>query len=142
MSERASARGPGWKEEHMRRYRQTDGADGHVWNGAPTLLLTTVGRKSGEPYTTPLIYGRDGDRYLVVGSYGGAPKHPVWFLNLRDNPEIEVQVMGDKFKARARAATPEEKPSLWKTMTGIWPAYDDYQKRTSRDIPVVIIERG
>ena len=133
---------PGWQQEHRRRYEATNGEDGHIWNGAPILLLTTAGRKSGKPYTTPLIYGRDGDNYLIVGSRGGAETHAQWYLNLDANPEIEVQVLADKFKARARTATPEEKPALWKTMTAVWPAYDDYQQRTQRDIPVVIIERA
>jgi deazaflavin-dependent oxidoreductase (nitroreductase family) len=142
MTEQRSAQPPGWQQEHMRRYRETNGEDGHLWNGVPTLLLTTTGRRSGETHTTPLIYGRDGDRYLVVGSRGGGPRHPAWYLNLAAKPEVEVQVMGDRFSARARAATEAEKPALWKTMTAIWPAYDDYQSRTKRDIPVVILERA
>jgi deazaflavin-dependent oxidoreductase (nitroreductase family) len=133
---------PGWQQRHRERYEATNGEEGHIWQGVPTLLLTTKGAKTGSDYTTPLIYGQDGDRYLIVASYGGNPKHPQWYLNLRANPEIEVQVLADKFKARARTATPEEKPALWKTMTKVWPAYDDYQKRTKRDIPVVIIERA
>jgi deazaflavin-dependent oxidoreductase (nitroreductase family) len=131
----------GWREEHLKRYLETDGADGHIWNGAPTLLLTTTGRKTGKTYTTPLIYGRDGERYLVVGSRGGAKTHAQWYLNLRAIPDVEVQVLADKFRARARTANAEEKTALWKTMTSIWPAYDDYQKQTERGIPVVIIER-
>jgi len=133
---------PGWQQEHARRYIETNGEDGHLWNGVPTLLLTTRRRKSGDDYTTPLIYGTDGDRYLVVGSYGGAPKHPDWYRNLVADPNIRVQVGGDKFAASARTASPEEKPALWKTMTRIWPAYDEYQTRTEREIPLVIIERA
>jgi deazaflavin-dependent oxidoreductase (nitroreductase family) len=132
---------PGWQQDHARRYQASNGEDGHIWNGVPTLLLTTTGRKSGRQFTTPLIYGRDGDNYVIVGSVGGAEKHANWYLNLTANPEIEVQVKGDKFKAIARTATAEEKPALWKTMTAVWPAYDDYQKRTEREIPVVVIER-
>src|SRR5512134_669438 len=105
--------GPGWQQEHARRYRETNGEDGHIWNGVPTLLLTTTGKVSGQARTTPLIYGKDGDRYLVVASRGGAPKNPQWYRNLVAHPEIEVQVMADKFKARARPATSEEKPRLW-----------------------------
>jgi deazaflavin-dependent oxidoreductase (nitroreductase family) len=126
----------------MRRYIATGGRDGHIWEGVPTLLLTTRGRRSGQSRTTPLIYGRSGDRYLVVASRGGAPKHPDWYENLVAHPDIDVQVMADRFKARARTATAAEKPTLWKTMTAIWPAYDEYQGRTSREIPVVIIERA
>ena len=88
-----------------------------------------------------LIYGKDGERYLVVASRGGAPRNPQWYRNLVAHPEIEVQVMADKFRARARPATQEEKPRLWQLMTQIWPAYDDYQGRTQRSIPVVVIER-
>lgn len=132
---------PGWQQEHARRYIETNGADGHTWNGVPTLLLTTTGRRSGQSHTTPLIYGKDGDRYLVVGSRGGAPRHAQWYLNLVANPQVQLQVMADRFPARARPAAPEEKPALWKIMTAIWPAYDEYQGKTKRDIPVVIFER-
>ena len=144
MSERPVIRPgePGWQQEHVRRYQETDGADGHIWNGVPILLLTTTGRKSGKRFTTPLIYGEDGGRYLIVGSRGGADHHPQWYHNLVAKPEIEVQVLGDKFKARARPANAAEKPGLWKTMTRVWPNYDEYQTRTKREIPLVIIERS
>jgi deazaflavin-dependent oxidoreductase (nitroreductase family) len=128
-------------QEHVRRYLETDGAEGHEWQGAHTLILTTTGRRSGEQRSTPLIYGRHGDDYLVVASKGGAPAPPAWYLNLEEHPEVTVQVMGDRFDARARTASPEEKPELWKTMTAQWPAYDEYQTRTDRDIPVVVLER-
>ena len=97
-------------------------------------------RRSGQPRPQPLIYGRHGDDYLVVASKGGAPQHPAWYLNLEANPEVEVQVMGDKMRAHARTATPEEKQTLWPTMTSEWPDYDRYQEITDRDIPVVILE--
>jgi deazaflavin-dependent oxidoreductase (nitroreductase family) len=135
-------RPPGWQQAHARRYIETGGQDGHIWEGVTTLLLTTTGRRSGQPRTTPLIYGRAGDRYLVVGSRGGAPTHPDWYENLVAQPEVHVQVMADRFKARARPATAEEKPVLWKTMIAIWPPYEEYQTRTAREIPVVIIERA
>src|SRR6266536_2002273 len=125
--QRGEARPEGWQQAHARRYIETNGEDGHMWNGVPTLLLTTTGRRSGEAKTTPLIYGRDGDNYLVVASRGGAPKHPQWYLNLSANPSIEVQVGADKFRARAKTASGDAKTRLWKTMTGIWPAYDEYQ---------------
>lgn len=127
--------------EHTRRYRETDGAEGHDWQNTQVLLLTTTGRKSGEPRELPLIYGRNGDDYLVVASKGGADTPPAWYLNLIADPTVEVQVRDDRFKAHARDATPEEKPELWKTMTAEWPAYDDYQSKTSRAIPVVVLER-
>jgi deazaflavin-dependent oxidoreductase (nitroreductase family) len=125
----------------MRRYIASGGQDGHLWEGVTTLLLTTTGRRSGQTRTTPLIYGRDGDRYLVVASRGGAPKHPSWYENLAAQPLVQVQGMADRFKARARTATAAEKPALWKTMAAIWPPYDEYQARTPREIPVVILER-
>jgi deazaflavin-dependent oxidoreductase (nitroreductase family) len=129
-------------DEHVRRYEETDGAEGHMWNGAPILILTTKGARTGEARKHALIYGEDGDRYLVVGSRGGAPEHPQWYRNLRAHPDVEVQVLGDKFAATARTATPEEKPRLWRIMTKVWPAYDSYQERTDRAIPVVILERA
>jgi len=113
MSENAPLRAgtPGWQLEHVRRYQATDGSDGYIINGAPILLLTTTGRKSGTQHTTPLIFGEDNGRYLIVGSRGGADTHAQWYLNLRKNPEVGVQVKGDKFKARARAADDSEKPA-------------------------------
>jgi deazaflavin-dependent oxidoreductase (nitroreductase family) len=131
-----------WFAEHVERYIATDGEDGHEWNGRPTLLLTTRGRRSGEAHTLPLIYGRDGDRLLIVASRGGAPNHPSWYLNLLADPEVEVQVKGDRFHARAHPAGPDEKPRLWGTMTTVFPDYAVYQTRTDRQIPVVILERS
>lgn len=128
-------------KEHVRRYQETDGAEGHDWNNTIVLLLTTKGRKSGKPYTTPLIYQKFGDDYLVVASKGGDPEHPQWYKNLQASPDAEVQVKGEKFKARARTAEPGEKPAMWRVMAATWPQYDDYQKNTDRDIPVVVLER-
>jgi deazaflavin-dependent oxidoreductase (nitroreductase family) len=127
-------------DEHIRRYEETDGAVGHEWNGATCLVLTTKGQKSGQTRKFALIYGRDGDNYLVVASKGGAPTHPGWYLNVTAEPEVQVQVLGNRFAARARTATPAEKPRLWKIMTEGWPNYDVYTTRTDRDIPVVILE--
>ena len=128
-------------QEHVRRYVETDGAEGHDWQGTTVLILTTTGRRSGQPRSTPLIYGKQGDEHVVVASKGGAEEHPSWYLNLVEEPVATVQVRGDRFKARARTATPEEKPELWRLMTERWPAYDEYQRKTSRDIPVVVLER-
>ncbi|MEU4537822.1 nitroreductase family deazaflavin-dependent oxidoreductase [Streptosporangium sp. NPDC023825] len=128
-------------KEHVDRYIATDGAEGHEWQGTTALLLTTIGRKSGEPRTTPLIYQRHGDDLLVVASKGGSDEPPLWYLNLQENPEVEVQVLGDRFRARARTATPGEKPEMWSIMTAAWPAYDEYTKKTEREIPVVVLER-
>lgn len=131
-----------WVAEHAQRYLATNGEDGHLWRGVPTLALTTIGRKTGTPRRTMLIYGRDGDNYLLVASQGGAPQHPQWYQNLVAQPEVGVQVLAERFTARARTATPEEKARLWPTMTALWPAFDEYQAKTSRDIPLVILERA
>jgi proline iminopeptidase len=129
-------------DAHIQAYLETDGERGHDWkNGAPALILTTVGRKSGEERLSPLIYGMAGEHPMIVASKGGHPNHPAWYLNLRENPEVQVQIRGDKFAARARDATPEERPELWKQMTEIWPDYDNYQRKTDREIPIVILER-
>jgi deazaflavin-dependent oxidoreductase (nitroreductase family) len=129
-------------EEHVRSYRETDGELGYLWReGAPTLLLTVTGRKSGDEYTTPLIFGEDGESYVLVASQGGRPQHPDWYLNLVANPDVEVQILGDCFRARARTAEGEERERLWRMMNGIWPHYDEYQARTERTIPVVVLER-
>jgi deazaflavin-dependent oxidoreductase (nitroreductase family) len=129
-------------QEHVRRYVATDGAEGHEWQGTTVLILTTTGRRSGEQRSTPLIYGPHDADYVVVASKGGAEEHPSWYLNLVEHPEVTVQVRGDRFSARARTATAEEKPELWQVMTQRWPAYDEYQRKTSREIPVVVLERG
>jgi deazaflavin-dependent oxidoreductase (nitroreductase family) len=126
-------------DEHVRRYRETGGEVGYLWNGVTTLLLTTRGRRTGEPRTRALIFGRDGDDYLVVASLGGAPRHPGWYHNLLATPSAEIQVRGDVMPVTARTASPEEKPRLWRTMTDLWPNYDVYQSRTERDIPVVVL---
>ena len=131
---------PLYGQEHVDRYLATDGAEGHDWNGTQALILFTTGRRSGEQRTTPLIYGRHGDDYLVVASKGGTPESPDWYLNLEANPDVEIQVKGDRLRARARTATPEEKPELWSIMTKEWPDYDNYQTKTDRDIPVVVLE--
>ena len=129
-------------DEHVRRYQETDGEVGHVWKeGSTILLLTTTGRKTGEHRTTPLIYGLEGGNPVIVASKGGAPEHPGWYRNLAETPEVEVQILGDTFAARARVAEGEERERLWRMMNGIWRYYDDYQSRTDREIPVVVLER-
>jgi deazaflavin-dependent oxidoreductase (nitroreductase family) len=130
-----------WVREHLHRYVATDGADGHEWKpGVPTLLLTTRGRRSGKLRRTPLIYGRDGDAYVVVASYGGSPQHPDWYLNLEAEPDVEIQVGPDVMPARAASAEGDARERLWTQMTGIWPDYDAYQSRTDRQIPIVTLE--
>ena len=130
----------GFVKDHIREYVESDGKKGYLWRGVTTLLLTTRGRKSGKLRRTALIFGRDGKIYLVVASKGGAPNHPLWYLNLVANPEVEIQVDAEKFTAHARTAAQEEKPRLWKIMAGIFPNYDEYQAKAGREIPVVILE--
>jgi len=128
--------------EHVRRYLETDGEVGYRWrNGAPILILTTTGRRSGEPRVKPLIFGEDDGRYVVVASRGGAQHHPSWYLNLSAVPDVHVQVKADRFRARARTAEGDERERLWQRMAEIWPAYDDYRQKTDREIPVVVLER-
>jgi deazaflavin-dependent oxidoreductase (nitroreductase family) len=129
-------------EEHVRRYRETDGAVGHVWRrGAKVLLLTTTGRRTGEPRTTPLIYESAGAGYVIVASKGGADEHPGWYRNLVANPKVDVQVLGEVFAANARTAHGDEREELWRLAALQWPDYDLYQTRTEREIPVVVLER-
>lgn len=125
--------------EHIRRYRETGGEVGYLWNGVPTLLLTTTGRRTGERRTSALIFGRDGEDYLVIASKGGAPRHPQWYENLTAYPGAEIQVRAQHLPVTARTASADEKPRLWKIMTGLWPNYDAYQARTDRLIPVVVL---
>src|SRR6476469_2204062 len=108
-------------QEHIDRYEATDGEEGHEWRGTTTLILTTKGRKSGATRKNPLIYQEHDGDYLVVASKGGWPHPPAWYLTLKENPEVEVPVKGARFTARARTATPDEKPELWQTMTAAWP---------------------
>jgi deazaflavin-dependent oxidoreductase (nitroreductase family) len=128
--------------EHVRRYLETDGVVGHQWNGVRTLVLTTTGRKSGQPRRSAMIYGQDGDSLVVIASQGGAPAHPNWYLNLVAEPHVGVQVGAERFPARARTAEGEERARLWSVMARIWPNYDVYQTRTERRIPVVVLERA
>jgi deazaflavin-dependent oxidoreductase (nitroreductase family) len=130
-------------DAHVRRYRETGGDVGHIWKeGSTILLLTTKGRKTGEPTTTPLIYAKDGDRYVIVASQGGAPEHPGWYRNLSKDPNVELQVEDDVFPARARTAEGEERERLWRLANDVWRHYDEYQTRTERRIPVVVLERA
>ena len=125
----------------MRRYVETGGREGHEWRGTTTLILTTRGRLSGEPRSTPLIYQTDGDAYLIVASKGGSDTPPAWFRNIEAAPAVTVQVRDERFDARARIADAQEKPRMWAKMVSVWPAYDDYQQRTQREIPIVVLER-
>lgn len=130
----------GWVAKHIEEYVETDGQKGHMWRGVPTLLLTTKGRKSGKLRRTALIYGRDGANYLLVASKGGSPAHPLWYLNLEADPNVEIQVGAELLHGLARTANAKEKPRLWKIMTQVYPTYDDYQAKTRRVIPLIVIE--
>jgi deazaflavin-dependent oxidoreductase (nitroreductase family) len=128
-------------QEHVAAYRESGGERGYDWRGTTILLLTTEGRSSGEPRTMPLIHRTDGDRWVVVASKGGAPAHPSWFQNLQANPEATIQVRAEEIPVRASVAEGEERRRLWQQMAEVWPAYDEYQARTDREIPVVILSR-
>jgi deazaflavin-dependent oxidoreductase (nitroreductase family) len=125
--------------DHVRLYRETDGREGYLWNGAPTLLLTTIGRKSGKERMQALIYAEDGDDFLVVASKGGSPDHPSWYLNLLTTPRVSVQVRDQRFEADAFPADDAERPRLWAIVSSVWPNYDVYATRTTRKIPVVVL---
>ncbi len=127
--------------EHVRVYRETGGERGYHWRGTTILLLSTVGRRSGEPRTTPLIHRVDGERWIVVASKGGAPAHPSWYENLLADPEATIEVGDQTIPVLASTAAGEERARLWSLMTEAWPAYDEYQGRTEREIPVVVLAR-
>lgn len=140
---------PGWMEEHAKRYLASGGTDGHLYTirqagrpdlTVPSLLLATTGRKSGEKLIVPLFYGAAGTGYFVVASKGGAPQHPAWYLNMQDAPEVEIQVGTRKMRARARTAQGEERARLWEKALVFWPPYAEYQTRTEREIPVVVLD--
>ncbi len=128
-------------EQHVRVYRESDGEHGYEWRGTTILLLTTVGRKSGEQRTTPLIHRTDGEHWIVVASKGGAPEHPSWYENLLADPDATIQVKGEHIDVRASTASGEERARLWSLMTEVWPAYDEYQTKTDREIPIVVFTR-
>ena len=127
--------------EHVRAYRESGGERGYHWRGTTILLLTTEGRSSGEARTTPLIHRSDGDRWVVVASKGGAPQHPDWYQNLQANPDALIEVKDEEIPVHAQTAEGAERDRLWRLMAEVWPAYDDYQKRTDREIPVVVFSR-
>ena len=132
---------PDWAQEHMRNYLATDGANGHIWRGVPTLLLTTIGSKSGEERMLPLIYGEDHGDYVIVASKGGFAEHPAWYNNLIVQPKVQVQVAADKFSATAVAIDGARRQELWNMMAEVWPLYIEYQQKTDRHIPVVALVR-
>lgn len=148
MSEQTQQKAPGTGtditligDEHVRIYRETNGETGYLWNGVPILLFTSKGRKSGQPRTNAIIYTPVGDKYVIIASKGGSPTHPAWYLNILEDPNLEVQIKGDVFQATARTAESPEREQLWAEAVKAWPNYDVYQSRTERKIPVVVIER-
>ncbi|MGD6749304.1 nitroreductase family deazaflavin-dependent oxidoreductase [Streptomyces sp. BH105] len=131
----------GWVAEQARTYEESGGTKGTTMQGAPCLLLDYEGRKSGQWRRTVLIYGRDGDDYLIVASKGGADEHPLWYLNLQANPEVRLRVETERFTARAETLSAQDKARVWDSLVELFPPYADYQKKTSRDIPVVRLVR-
>jgi proline iminopeptidase len=141
---------PQWMRDHVDQYLSSGGTEGHMYTirpanapeiTVPSLLLTTIGRKSGERFLFPLFYGRAGDGYFVIASKGGAPKHPVWYLNLLANPEVDIQVGTSKMRARARTASGSERTELWEQAVRFFPPYADYQRKSQgREIPVVVLD--
>jgi deazaflavin-dependent oxidoreductase (nitroreductase family) len=127
--------------EHVAVYRETGGERGYNWRGTEILLLNTVGRRSGEDRTTPLIHRRDGDRWVIVASKGGWPENPGWYENLIADPDPTIQVKDETFHVRAQTAEGPERARLWELMNEVWPAYAEYQTRTDREIPVVVLSR-
>lgn len=136
----------GWVQDHIRSYIETNGQEGHIWRGVPTLLLTTTGRKSGQLRRTALIYGRDGDEFVIVGSKGGAPKNPLWYENLVANPTVTIQVGAEVFDCRAstyeeHGSAADHRQKIWDLMVAIWPGFAEYQAKTDRRIPLVRLTR-
>ena len=140
---------PDWVTEHLRLYRESGGTEGHLIDSheagslgpVPSLLLTTRGRRSGKMHTLPLFYGTAGEAYVVIASKGGAHTPPGWYLNLRANPVVEVQVRTEQFTAHARVATGKEREHLWEQMVQMHPPYGISQKKTTREFPVVVLEK-
>jgi len=129
-------------EEHVRQYRETDGEVGYMWNGATACLLTTKGRKSGEDRTIAIIFKQVGDRYAIIASKGGSPTHPHWYRNILADPQVKLQIKGEKFDGIARTAEGAEHDELWAASCDQWPNHNVYQSRTTRRIPIAVVERA
>ncbi len=137
---------PDWIQAHIDLYRE-DPEKGHLWDSSvvggpgplPCLLLTTIGRKSGKKRTLPLLYGECDGGLIIVASKGGAPAHPLWYLNLVANPQVEVQVASEVFSAEAKTVSDDDRERYWDLMAKIWPFYNDYQAKTDRQIPLVFL---
>jgi len=132
-----------WVAEHTRKYVETGGEDGYMWRGFPTVVLTTTGRKSGDLRRNALIYGKDGDDFILIASYGGRPTHPLWYLNLVADPSVTIQERADVVNGVAETVPEgEERDRLWDQMVSIFPPYAEYQAKTERRIPVVRVRRA
>lgn len=137
---------PGWVQNHIDEYRKNP-EKGHMWDSTvvggpgevPCLLLTTVGRKSGKERVTPLIYDFQDGGYVIIASKGGAPDHPSWYLNIQENPNVKIQVSTHEMKAKAEEVEGDKRERLWEAMVKVWPDYDNYQKKTDRQIPVILL---
>jgi len=140
---------PQWMKDHVDRYLKSGGKDGHMYTAnfpnmpsrtVPSLLLVTKGRKTGKKHLFPLFYGETGKGYFIVASKGGAPDHPGWYKNILANPEVELQVGTKTLKAKAHTVSGSERAKLWDNAITWWPPYVDYQKKTDREIPVVVLD--
>ncbi|MEV6006655.1 nitroreductase family deazaflavin-dependent oxidoreductase [Streptomyces sp. NPDC051976] len=131
-----------WVADQARKYEESGGTEGTDLMGSPCLLLDYRGRRSGTWRRTVLIYGRDGGDYLIVASKGGAPEHPAWYLSLQEHPEVHLRVGPERFPALAETLSPDEKARVWPHLLDVYAPYEDYQKKTDRDIPVVRLRRS
>jgi deazaflavin-dependent oxidoreductase (nitroreductase family) len=126
----------------IKEFRENGGETSGPFKGRPLLLLTTKGAKSGETYTTPLVYSRDGDRYVIIASMGGAPRSPAWYFNAKANPAVTIEVGTEKFAATASIAQGAERDRLYAQQAAMMPAFTEYQQKTTRVIPVVVLTRS
>jgi deazaflavin-dependent oxidoreductase (nitroreductase family) len=148
MTESYQLVGPDWQKRHLDDYLASNGKNGHLADfgpmggprAVPCLILETTGRKSGTPQILPLIYGKDGKNFVIVASKGGAPKHPAWFLNLEAQPQVQFQVVDKKYRGKAVVAPSADRPRLYEMMAKIYPPYIEYQQKTDREIPVVLLQ--
>jgi deazaflavin-dependent oxidoreductase (nitroreductase family) len=148
MTQNFKVEGPDWQQRHLDAYLESDGKIGHLVDfgavggppAVPCLILETTGRKSGTPQLLPLIYGQDGENFVIVASKGGAPKHPAWFLNLEAGPEVKFQVVDKKYRGKAVVASSADRQRLFDMMAKIYPPYIAYQEKTDREIPVVLLQ--
>ena len=139
---------PQWITSHVTLYLESEGKDGHMWDSSiaggkgqiPTLLLATTGKRTGQDRTVPLIYSKTDGGYVIIASRGGTPAHPDWYFNLDANPQVTIRVATEVFEATARTATGDEREALWQQMADLYPPYNDYQNRTERQIPVVVLD--